>query len=135
MKLNYFYGSIAVKQCDGWTENLEFNITESKELTFRYPYGDNTPEEAYAVSTFIKTVNEAYNRLTNQINNVNRDLRLEQYAPQQSTEVSVSESTEVSAVPQSSRLGDGEVSTGADGDIDKPKSTIVITKVTEEDDW
>lgn len=105
MKLNYFYGSIAVKQCDSWTENLEFNITESKGLTFRYPYGDNTPDEAEAISQFVKTVNEAYNRLTNQINNVNRDLRLEQYAP---VSESVSESTEVSAVPQSSRLGDKE---------------------------
>lgn len=121
MKLNYFYGSIAVKQCDGWTENLEFNSTESKGLTFRYPYGDNTPEEAEAVSTFIKTINEAYNRLTNQINNVNRDLHLEQYAPISET---VSESTEVSAVPQSSRLGGEEVSTGADGDIDNPASLV-----------
>lgn len=136
MKTNYFYGSIAIRQCDGYTENLEFNSTESKGLTFRYPYGDATPEEAEAISQFVKTVTNAYNKLTVQIDGVNRDLHLEQYAPPvQSTEVSSSESTDVSAVPQSCALGDGEVSTGTDGDIDKPQPTIVISKVTEEDDW
>lgn len=112
MKLNYFYGSIAIRQCDGYTENLEFNITDTKGLTFRYPYGDATPEEADAISQFIKTVTNAYNRLTVQIDGVNRDLHLEQYAPQQPTEVLSSESTDVSAAPQSCALGDGEVSTG-----------------------
>jgi hypothetical protein len=98
MKTNYFYGSIAIRQCNGYTENLEINVTEDKGLTFRYPYGDATPEEAYAISTFIRTVNEAYNTLTNQIDGVNRDLHLEQYAPAVSAEVS----TEVSTVPQPS---------------------------------
>jgi hypothetical protein len=112
MKTNYFYGSIAIRQCDGYTENLEFNSTESKGLTFRYPYGDATPEEAEAISQFVKTVTNAYNKLTVQIDGVNRDLHLEQYAPQQSTEVSSSESTDVSAASQSRALGGGEVSTG-----------------------
>ena len=118
MKINYFYGSIAIRPCNGYTENLEFNVTEDKGLTFRYPYGDATPEEAEAVSQFIKTVTSAYNKLTSQIDNVNKDLKLEQYAPT----VSAEETTDVSAVPQSCALGDEEVSRGADGDIDKPKS-------------
>ena len=116
MKTNYFYGSIAIRQCDGYTENLEFNSTESKGLTFRYPYGDATPEETEAISQFVKTVTNAYNKLTVQIDGVNRDLHLEQYAPQQSTEVSSSESTDVSAVPQSCALGDEEVSTRVNGE-------------------
>lgn len=109
MKINYFYGSIAIRPCNGYTENLEFNVTEDKELTFRYPYGDATPEEAEAVSQFIKTVTNAYNKLTSQIDNVNKDLKLEQYAPI----VSVAETTSESAAPQSCALGGGEVSTGA----------------------
>lgn len=104
MKTNYFYGSIAIRQCDGWTENLEFNVTETKGLTFRYPYGDATPEEAEAVSQFVKTVINAYNKLTIQIDNVNRDLELEQYAPK----VSVAETSSESASPQSCALGGGE---------------------------
>ena len=131
MKINYFYGSIAIRPRDGYTENLEFNVTEGKGLTFRYPYGEATPEEAEAISQFVKTVTSAYNKLTSQIDNVNKDLKLEQYAPT----VLAEETTEVSATPQSCALGGEEVSTGADGDIDESKSTIVITKVTEEDNW
>lgn len=86
MKINYFYGSVAIRPRDGYTENLEFNVTETKELTFRYPYGEATPEEAEAISQFIKTVTNAYNKLTTQIDNVNKDLKLEQYAPTVSTE-------------------------------------------------
>ena len=121
MKINYFYGSIAIRPRDGYTENLEFNVTEDKGLTFRYPYGEATPEEAEAISQFIKTVTNAYNKLTTQIDNVNKDLKLEQYAPI----VSVAETTSESAVPQSCALGDEEVSTGADGDIDKPQPKVV----------
>ena len=93
MKINYLCGSIAIRQCDGYTENLEFNVTETKGLTFRYPYGEATPEEAEAISQFVKTVTNAYNKLTTQIDGVNRDLHLEQYAPVVSSEDTSSEST------------------------------------------
>lgn len=109
MKTNYFYGSITIRQADGYTENLEFNVTEGKGLTFRYPYGEATPGEAEAISQFVKTVTNAYNKLTAQIDGVNRDLRLEQYAPK----VSVAETSSESASPQSCALGGGEVSTVA----------------------
>ena len=108
MKINYLYGSIAIRQCDGYTENLEFNVTETKGLTFRYPYGDATPEEAEAVSQFVKTVTNAYNKLTTQIDNVNRDLELEQYAPKVSVAETSSDTEPESASPQSCALGDGE---------------------------
>lgn len=93
MKINYLYGSITIRRCDGYTENLEFNVTETKGLSFRYPYGEATPEEAEAVSQFVKTVTNAYNKLTTQIDGVNRDLHLEQYAPVVSSEETPSEST------------------------------------------
>lgn len=96
MKINYLYGSIAIRQCDGYTENLEFNVTEGKGLTFRYPYGDATPEEAESINKFIKTITDAYNVLSSQIDMTNKTLKLEQYAPK----VSVPETTDISAVPQ-----------------------------------
>ena len=109
MKINYFYGSIAIRQCNSYAESLEFNVTEGKGLTFRYPYGDATPEEAEAISKFIKTITDAYNVLSNQIDRTNKDLKLEQYAPT----VSVAETTSESAAPQTCALGDEEVSKGA----------------------
>lgn len=98
MKFNYFYGSIAIRQCDDYTENLEFNVTETKGLTFRYPYGDATPEEAEVISKFIKLITDGYNVLSSQIDRTNKTLKLEQYAPI----VSAEETTEVSAVLQPS---------------------------------
>ena len=98
MKINYFYGSIAIRQCDGYTENLEFNVTESKGFTFRYPYGEATPEEAEAVSKFVKTITDAYNVLSSQIDRTNKTLKLEQYAPVVSSE----ETAPKSVVPQPS---------------------------------
>ena len=113
MKINYFYGSIAIRQCNNYAESLEFNVTEGKELTFRYPYGEATPEEAEAISQFVKTVTNAYNKLTTQIDNVNKDLKLEQYAPT----VSVAETTSESAASQTCALGDKDVSKGAEVEI------------------
>ena len=101
MKINYLYGSIAIRQCDGYTENLEFNVTEGKGLTFRYPYGDATPEETEAISKFIKLITDAYNVLSSQIDMTNKTLKLEQYAPK----VSAPETTDISAVPQPSHGG------------------------------
>lgn len=98
MKINYFYGSIAIRPCNGYTENLEFNVTETKGLTFRYPYGDATPEESEAINKFIKTITDAYNVLSSQIDMTNKTLKLEQYAPK----VSAPETTDISAVPQPS---------------------------------
>ena len=92
MKFNYFYGSIAIRQCNGYTENFEFNVTEGKGLTFRYPYGDATPEEAEAISRFIKTITDAYNVLSSQIDKTNKTLKLEQYAPIVSSEEIASKS-------------------------------------------
>ena len=81
MKVNYFYGSIAIVSKDDYTENLEFSVDKtSGKLEFRYPYGQITPEQAEAVSQFVKTVTDAYKMLQFQINGVNKRLKLEEYA-------------------------------------------------------
>lgn len=82
MKLNFFYGSIAIIPRDGYNETLDFSATEqSGKLEFRYPYGQISPEQAEAISQFVKTVTNAYNKLSSQIDSVNKELQLEQYAP------------------------------------------------------
>lgn len=106
MKFEYFYGSIIIKEKDGYCEPLSFGIDKSEKLTFRYPYGDATPEEAEAIGKFVKTITDAYNVLSSQIDKTNRTLKLEQYAAV-SSEVSTSES----AATQCCALGEQEVST------------------------
>lgn len=81
MKLCYFSGAIEVAPRGSWNERLEFNTDDNGKLSFRYPYDNVTPEQAAAVSEFTKTLTAAYNKLQKQIDNVNQDLKLEQYAP------------------------------------------------------
>lgn len=134
MKTNYFYGSIAIRQHDGYTENLEFNVIENKRLTFRYPYGDATPEEAEAISQFVKTITNAYNKLTTQIDNVNKDLKLEEYRPTESVAETTSEieeeSIEVSAVAPTNEPPVGTTQTESiaveDKSLEKDKSVAEI---------
>lgn len=82
MKLKYFYGSIAITQEDGYTNNLEFGTDkDSNELTFRYPYGNVSPEKAKAVGNFVKTIADAFDKLKSQLESANRTLKEEEYAP------------------------------------------------------
>ena len=86
MKLKYFYGSIAVVQADGYTNNLEFGTTEDSngnatDLSFRYPYGNISPEKAKAVGTFTKTIADAFDKLQSQLKSANRTLKEEEFAP------------------------------------------------------
>lgn len=81
MKLCYFSGAIEVAPRDSWTERLEFDVNNDGKLSFRYPYGNITPEQAAAVNEFTKTLTDAYNVLQSQIKRVNKKLQLEEYAP------------------------------------------------------
>lgn len=82
MKLTYFYATIEVAPRDGYSENLQCctDRDNPNKLIFNFPYGEITPEQASAVSEFTKTLTSAYNKLQKQIDSVNKDLKLEQYA-------------------------------------------------------
>lgn len=110
MKLCYLNGAIEVAPRETWNERLEFAVnSDNNELSFRYPYGDITPEQAAAVSTFVKTITDAYSKLIKQIDVVNKDLKLEQYASIASPEIgTVGADFDLdanSAVPQPARGG------------------------------
>lgn len=83
MKLTYFYATIEVVPRNGYSESLQCSTDrdDTSKLKFTFPYGDITPEQATAVSEFTKTLTAAYNKLQKQIDNVNQELKLEQYAP------------------------------------------------------
>ena len=152
MKITNF--SFTLRQAatkDSYGDNYYVNIDDNGAVNISHPYKSIEYKEQVALLAIIQSGIAKYALLVAECDAANQGLKLEECVPQQSTEVSSSESTDVSAVPQTCALGDGEVSTGAgveigdapfeetktgaDGDIDKPKSTIVITKVTEEDDW
>lgn len=83
MKLTYFYATIEVVPRDSYSESLQCSTDSDNKnkLKFIFPYGDITPEQAAAIAEFTKTLTAAYNKLQKQIDNVNQELKLEQYAP------------------------------------------------------
>ena len=114
MKLTSFNCTIELsKDENGYSNNCYVDVTNNG-VTISHPYDTQTPEQAMFVTNLIHDFITKAIAFNNRIDGFNRNNRLEQYAPQASlTEESASKSTDVSAVPQSCALGDGEVSTGA----------------------
>lgn len=150
MKITSF--SFTVRQAitgDGYGDNYYVNIDENGDTNVSHPYKTISYKEQAAILDIIQSGIVKYGILVNECDRVNQALKLEEYAESPettseeekgiaATKLSAAQELELvskSASPQLSRLGDGEVSTGADGDIDKSQPAIVITKVTEEDDW
>lgn len=150
MKITSF--SFTVRQAnsnDGYGDNYYVNINEEGETSISHPYKNISHKEQAAILGIIQKGIIEYGKLVNLCNIHNKLLKLEEYAESSAETLDEEkaiaaaklsaaqelESTLKSAAPQSCELGDGEVSTGADEDIDKSQPTIVITKVTEEDSW
>ena len=132
MKITNF--SFTVRQAitgDGYGDNYYVNIDENGNTNVSHPYKTISHEEQATILSIIQTGIIQYGLLVKDCDRANKRLKLEEYAES----VSSAETSSKPASLQTCALGDGEVSTGADGDIDKPQPTIVITKVTEEDDW
>lgn len=153
---------------NGYADNFYINIDDKGLANISRPYKSIPVEEQLAIEEIVTCAIKAHLKLVKQVDNANKELKLEEYRPIESmaeatleeekaiaaAKLSAAQELELvskSASPQSCALGDEEISTGAeveirdapfeevsrgaDGDIDKPKPTIVITKTTEEDDW
>ena len=118
MKITGFSFNLELSKDEyGYSNNYCVDVNE-KGVHISHPYVTQTPEQVMFVTNFVHDFIDIAIGLNARVDGFNRDNHLEQYAPQApSTEVSSSESTDVSAVPQSRALGDGEVSTGANGEI------------------
>lgn len=109
----------------GYGDNFYISIGEEGLAEISRPYKPIPIEEQLAIEEVITAAIKAHLKLVKQVNNANKELKLEEYRPIASEADTTSELAAESAVPQSCALGGGEVSTGADGDIDKPKSKVV----------
>lgn len=132
MKLTSFNCTIELsKDENGYSNNYYVDVTD-KGVSISHPYVVQSQEQVMFVTNLIHDFIAASIDFNNRVDRFNFDNHLEQYAPKVSAVEETAPDTEPkSAVPQTCALGDGEVSTGADGDIDKPQSKVV----TEEDDW
>ena len=106
---------------DGYGDNYYYvTINEDGVANISHSYISIDYKEQAAILGIIQSAIAKYGILVNECDKANRALKLEQYAPKVSSEETSSES----AAGQTCALGDGEVSTGADGDIDKAKSLV-----------
>ena len=113
----------------GYGDNFYVNIDDKGLANISRPYKSIPVEEQLAIEEVITSAIKAHVKLIKQVDNANKDLRLEEYRPIESVVDSAAEESVESAASQSCALGGEELSTGADGDIDKPKSK----RVTDED--
>ena len=118
MKLMSFNCTIEVsKDENGYSNNYYIDVND-KGVNVSHPYITQTPEQVMFITNLVHDFIASAIAFNARVDGFNRDNHLEQYALQvPSTEVSSSETTDVSAVPQSCALGDGEVSTRAEVEI------------------
>ena len=130
---------------NGYADNYYLSIDEKGATNVSHPYKTMSYKEQAAILGIIQSAIVKYGMLTIECDRANQALKLEKYAesPEAISEeekaivaakLSAAQELELavrSASPQSCALGDGEVSTGADGDIDesKPKVETVIATV------
>lgn len=102
----------------GYGDNFYISIDDKGLASISRPYKSIPAEEQLAIEEIIASAIKAHLKLVKQIDNANKDLRLEEYRPIESVAESAAEESVKSAASQSCALGGEEVSTGADGDID-----------------
>jgi hypothetical protein len=112
----------------GYSDNFYISIDDKGLTNISRPYKSIPIEEQLAIEEVITSAIKAHIKLVKQVDNTNKDLKLEEYRPIEILEETAPdtepETSSESAVAQSCALGGGEVSTGADGDIDKPASLV-----------
>lgn len=102
----------------GYGDNFYINIDDKGLTSISRPYKYIPVEEQLAIEEVITSAIKAHLKLIKQVDNANKDLRLEEYRPIESVAESAAEESVKSASTQSCALGDEELSAGADGDID-----------------
>lgn len=102
----------------GYSDNFYVNIDDKGLANISRPYKSIPVEEQLAIEEVITSAIKAHLKLVKQVDNANKDLRLEEYRPIESVADSATEESVKSAASQSCALGGEELSTGADGDID-----------------
>lgn len=101
----------------GYSDNFYISIDDKGSASISRPYKSIPVKEQLAIEEAITSAIKAHIKLVKQVDDANKDLRLEEYRPIETAVEESSESTAVSAVPQLSPLGGKEVSTEADGEI------------------
>lgn len=77
----------------GYGDNFYISIDDKGLANISRPYKSIPVEEQLAIEEVIASAIKAHLKLVKQVDNANKELKLEEYAPQQPTEVSSSETS------------------------------------------
>ena len=95
----------------GYSDNFYISIDDKGSTSITRPYKSIPVEEQLAIEEVITFAIKAHIKLVKQVDNANKDLRLEEYRPIESVAESTSEVSVESAASQTCALGDEEVPT------------------------
>ena len=101
----------------GYGDNFYISIDDKGLASISRPYKSIPVEEQLAIEEVITSAIKAHIKLIKQVDNANKDLRLEEYRPIESAAESAAEESVKSTASQSCALGGEEVSTGAEVEI------------------
>ena len=101
----------------GYSDNFYISIDDKGLANISRPYKSIPVEEQLAIEEVITSAIKAHLKLVKQVDNANKDLRLEEYRPISSVVDSAAEVSVESAASQSCALGGEELSTGAEVEI------------------
>ena len=97
----------------GYGDNFYISIYDKGLANISRPYKSIPVEEQLAIEEVITSAIKAHLKLVKQVDNANKDLRLEEYRPIESVAETAVEESVKSAASQSCALGGEELSTGA----------------------
>lgn len=97
----------------GYADNFYISVDDKGMASISRPYKSIPIEEQLAIEEVIASAIKAHIKLIKQVDNANKDLRLEEYRPIESVAETTSEVSVESAASQSCALGGEEVSTEA----------------------
>ena len=98
----------------GYGDNFYISIDDKGLASISRPYKSIPVEEHLAIEEVITSAIKAHIKLVKQVDNANKELKLEEYRPIESAEETTSEIASESAASQSCALGDEEVSRGVE---------------------
>ena len=101
----------------GYGDNFYISIDDKGMATISRPYKYIPVEEQLAIEEVITSAIKEHLKLIKQVDNANKDLRLEEYRPIESAAESAAEESVKSAASQSCALGGEELSAGAEVEI------------------
>lgn len=116
----------------GYADNFYISMDDKGLANISRPYKSIPIEEQLAIEEVITSAIKAHLKLIKQVDNANKDLKLEEYRPIESVAETTSEVSVESAVPQSSHGGSNTIDLVAHSEAEQERLDMEEAKDAEE---